>query len=60
MAANLLKNAGDGGLAWWLRAKMALRDGDVKAATAAYAKAAAAFPTDESWGSSVTKTSQPK
>ena len=50
MAANLLKNAGDGGLAWWLRAKMALRDGDVKAATAAYAKAAAAFPTDESWG----------
>lgn len=50
MAANLLKNAGDSGLAWWLRAKMALRDGDIKAATAAYAKAAAAFPTDESWG----------
>lgn len=50
MTANLLKNAGDGGLAWWLRAKMALRDGEVKAATAAYAKAAAAFPTDESWG----------
>ena len=50
MAANLLKNAGDGGLAWWLRAKMALRDGDVKTATAAYAKAAAAFPTDENWG----------
>lgn len=50
MAANLLKNAADSGLAWWLRAKMALRDGDVKAATAAYAKAAAAFPTDESWG----------
>ncbi|TYR91911.1 hypothetical protein FYK38_04255, partial [Serratia marcescens] len=40
MAASLLKNAGDSGLAWWLRAKMALRDGDVKAATAAYAKAA--------------------
>jgi hypothetical protein len=38
MAASLLKNAGDSGLAWWLRAKMALRDGDVKAATAAYAK----------------------
>lgn len=50
MAASLLKNAGDGGLAWWLRAKMALRDGDVKAATAAYAKATAAFPADESWG----------
>lgn len=50
MAASLLKNAGDGGLAWWLRAKMALREGDVKTATAAYAKAAAAFPSDESWG----------
>ncbi len=50
MAASLLKHAGDGGLAWWLRAKMALRNGDVKAATAAYAKAAAAFPSDESWG----------
>jgi len=50
MAASLLKHAGDSGLAWWLRAKMALRDGDVKAATAAYAKAAAAFPSSESWG----------
>ncbi|OMQ20620.1 hypothetical protein [Serratia oryzae] len=50
MAASLLKNAGDSGLAWWLRAKMALRDGNLKAATAAYAKAAAAFPSDESWG----------
>ncbi len=50
MAASLLKNAGDSGLAWWLRAKMALRDGDVKAATAAYAKAASTFPADESWG----------
>ncbi|WP_431224186.1 hypothetical protein ACQ86O_03775 [Serratia sp. L9] len=50
MADSLLKNAGEGGLAWWLRAKMALREGDVKTATAAYAKAAAAFPSDESWG----------
>ncbi|CAI1873620.1 Uncharacterised protein [Serratia entomophila] len=50
MAASLLKNAGDSGLAWWLRAKMALRDGDVKAATAAYAKAASTFPASESWG----------
>ncbi|PVZ86331.1 hypothetical protein C9426_15940 [Serratia sp. S1B] len=50
MATSLLKQAGDGGLAWWLRAKMALRAGDIKAATAAYAKAAAAFPTDETWG----------
>lgn len=46
----LLEHAGDGGLAWWLRAKMALRDGDKVAAAAAYAKAAAAFPRDESWG----------
>ncbi|WON77172.1 hypothetical protein [Serratia sp. UGAL515B_01] len=50
MTASVLKNAGNSGLAWWLRAKMALRDGDVKTATAAYAKAATAFPSDESWG----------
>ncbi|PNG33689.1 hypothetical protein A1395_19925 [Pseudomonas protegens] len=49
-AQRLLEHAGDGGLAWWLRAKMALRDGDKVAAAAAYAKAAAAFPRDESWG----------
>ncbi|WP_210712763.1 hypothetical protein [Pseudomonas sp. MWU349] len=46
----LLEHAGDGGLAWWLRAKLAVRDGDKAAAAAAYAKAAAAFPRDESWG----------
>ncbi|MGN8274880.1 tetratricopeptide repeat protein [Pseudomonas sp. SMN5] len=39
------------GLAWWVRAKLALRDGDKVAAAAAYAKAAQAFPDDESWGS---------
>ncbi|MBJ2067791.1 hypothetical protein JFR26_21125 [Serratia odorifera] len=50
LSASLLKHAGDSGLAWWLRAKMALRDGDVKTATDAYAKAAAAFPSDENWG----------
>ncbi|MFI8416213.1 hypothetical protein ACQKDS_07100 [Serratia sp. NPDC078593] len=50
MAATLLKNAEDSGLSWWLRAKMALRNGDVDTATAAYAKAAALFPSDESWG----------
>lgn len=49
-AQRLLEHAGDGGLAWWLRAKMALRDGDKVAAAAAYAKAATAFPRDESWG----------
>lgn len=46
----LLEHAGDGGLAWWLRAKIALRDGDKVAAAAAYAKASEAFPRDESWG----------
>ncbi len=49
-AQALLEHAGDGGLAWWLRAKLAMRDGDKTAAAAAYAKAAQAFPQDESWG----------
>jgi hypothetical protein len=49
-AAGLLKHAGDSGLAWWLRAKLALRAGDPTAASAAYAKAAKAFPQDENWG----------
>ncbi|WP_347902851.1 hypothetical protein [Pseudomonas purpurea] len=46
----LLEHAGDGGLAWWLRAKLALRAGDKAAAASAYAKAAKAFPQTESWG----------
>ncbi|WP_419736105.1 hypothetical protein [Pseudomonas sp. COR18] len=50
-AKGYLEHAGDGGLAWWLRAKLALRDGDKVQAAAAYAKAAAAFPKDEVWGS---------
>ncbi|WP_052332708.1 hypothetical protein [Phytobacter massiliensis] len=50
LAALLLKNAKENGLTSWVRAKMALRDGDVKKATAWYAKAAASFPTDEAWG----------
>jgi len=45
-----LENAGDGGLAWWLRAKLAVRDGDKTAAAAAYSKAAQAFPQTEDWG----------
>ncbi|AMB84927.1 hypothetical protein AWM79_06225 [Pseudomonas agarici] len=45
-----LDHAGDGGLAWWVRAKLALRDGDKLQAAAAYAKAAEAFPKDEVWG----------
>ena len=40
----LLNHAGDGGLAWWLRAKIALFEGDKAGATVAYAKAARAFP----------------
>ena len=49
-AKAFLENAGDGGLAWWLRAKLAVRDGDKNAAAAAYAKAAQAFPQNEGWG----------
>lgn len=49
-AKAFLENAGDGGLAWWLRAKLAMRDGDKNAAAAAYAKAAQAFPQTEDWG----------
>lgn len=49
-AKAFLEHAGDGGLAWWLRAKLAVRDGDKTAAAAAYAKAAQAFPQNESWG----------
>ena len=50
-AEGYLRHAGDTGLAWWLRAKLALREGDKAQAATAYAKAAAAFPRDESWGS---------
>lgn len=49
-AEHFVAKAGDGGLAWWLRAKLALRDGDATRATEAYAKAARAFPSDEDWG----------
>lgn len=49
-AQDFLQRAGDGGLAWWLRAKLALRDGDKTTAAQAYAKAAKAFPADEDWG----------
>jgi tetratricopeptide (TPR) repeat protein len=64
-AKAFLEHAGDGGLAWWLRAKLALREGDKTAAAAAYAKAAQAFPQNESWGDRRTpdfdyETLQPK
>ncbi|MGF6089782.1 hypothetical protein [Pseudomonas sp. 18173] len=64
-AKAFLEHAGDGGLAWWLRAKLAVREGDKTAAAAAYAKAAQAFPQNESWGGRRTpdydyETLQPK
>ncbi|MHC8302572.1 hypothetical protein [Pseudomonas sp. ZS1P83] len=64
-AKAFLEHAGDGGLAWWLRAKLAVREGDKNAASAAYAKAAQAFPQNESWGERRTpdwdfETLQPK
>jgi hypothetical protein len=64
-AKAFLEHADDGGLAWWVRAKLALRDGDKNGAAAAYAKAAQAFPKDESWGLRATpnfdyETLQPK
>ncbi|MCF4995280.1 hypothetical protein GIW70_12490 [Pseudomonas syringae] len=64
-AKAFLEHAGDGGLAWWLRAKLAVREGDKNAAAAAYSKAAQAFPQDESWGDRRTpgwalETVQPK
>lgn len=64
-AKTFLEHAGDGGLAWWLRAKLAMREGDKTAAAAAYAKAAQAFPQAESWGERRTpdydfETLQPK
>ena len=64
-AKAFLEHAGDGGLAWWLRAKLALREGDKSTAAGAYAKAAQAFPQNESWGERRTpdfdyETVQPK
>lgn len=48
--ARLLAHAGDSGLAWWLRAKMAMRDGDAARAAQAYAQASRRFPPNEDWG----------
>ena len=44
-AANLLRQAADSPLKWWLSAKLALRSNDLAAAASAYAKASKAFPT---------------
>ena len=38
------------GLAWWVRAKLALRAGKADEAAQAYAQAAKAFPASEEWG----------
>ena len=64
-AKAFVDKAADTGLAWWVRAKLALRDGDKAGAAAAYANAAQAFPKDESWGGRRTpdwdyETVQPK
>jgi tetratricopeptide (TPR) repeat protein len=64
-AKAFVEHAGSGGLAWWIRAKLALREGDKTAAASAYAKAAQAFPKNESWGDRRTpdydyETLQPK
>lgn len=49
--AGKLAPRSDSALAHWVRAKLALRAGDDKAAADAYAQAARAFPRDEDWGS---------
>jgi hypothetical protein len=45
LASALLAQATDSPLRWWLTAKLAVQANDLAAAAAAYAKAAAAFPT---------------
>lgn len=67
-AANLLQQATDSPLKWWLSAKLALRSNDLAAAAVAYAKASKAFPTalpapakapefqyDEAFGSQISR-----
>ncbi len=49
-AEKLVMQAGDGGVAWWIRAKLALRHDNIKEARQAYAQAAKRFPKEESWG----------
>lgn len=51
LAQTLLQDAPESGLSEWLKAKMALRAGDIPLATRHYARAAPLFPTDEVWGS---------
>ena len=44
----------ESGLSQWVRAKLALRDGDVTRAAEAYAAASKAFPQDERWADPAT------
>jgi len=49
LAAQLAQKS-TSGLAWWVRAKLALRAGKADEAAKAYAEAAKAFPAGEEWG----------
>lgn len=51
LAQMLLQDAPESGLGEWLKAKLALRAGDIPLATRHYARAAPLFPTNEVWGS---------
>ncbi|NQD36396.1 hypothetical protein HPT27_05105 [Permianibacter sp. IMCC34836] len=57
-ARRFLEKAGDSGLAWWLRAKLALRSGDKALAQSAYAQAMKSFPKEEVWGEKVTENGE--
>ncbi|MEO8010790.1 MAG: hypothetical protein ABI650_04010, partial [Dokdonella sp.] len=48
-AAEAAAKRSDTAMAWWVRAKLALRRGDEKEAAAAYAHAAHDFPRSEAW-----------
>lgn len=50
--AGKLAQRSEAPLALWVRAKLALRGGDVKAAADAYAQASRAFPREENWDDS--------
>lgn len=52
LAARLAEKS-QAGLAWWVRAKLALREGDAARAAAAYAAAAQALPASENWDAPV-------
>ena len=49
-AAESAAKRSDTAMAWWVRAKLALRGGDERLAAAAYAHASHDFPRGEGWG----------